>query len=571
MRTRSFLTATVATALAIVFLMASSSPLAQGVVALSGTATSQEEGKMEGVVVNARRDGASFTVSVVSDAEGRYSFPRTHLVSGSYVLTIRAVGYDLVTTGAVTVATEQPATRDLTLQKTKDLASQLSSLEWAMSMPGTPKEKNALVHQLLSCAYCHTYERIMKSTISAEHFVPLIARMSTYFQDGTAQSRDGRGRSVRSENTAFAEQGTMWGQNPPVTRVELGRYLATVNLSGGRTTWPYELKTLPRPTGAATRVIITQYDMPRRDTVPHDVEVDSTGTPWYGDQTANYIGKLDPTTGIFTDYPLPPLPNGRVGGVSDVHVDLEDRLWFPLTAPEGSSHFGSPAMFDPKTEKLTRLEYPENRAVQFIARGPDGKIWMNSTNTFIRIDPTTMKVDRNFSFNAKTEGAPPGPHSFYQLGVNSKGDAYGTDWLGSYIARIDGTTGAMTFFETPTRNAAPRRGKIDDQDRFWFAEYNGDRIGMFDTKTETFKEWPTPQYSTPYAASIPDRNGYVYATSNMAERVFRLNPETGEVIGYQIPTDFDSKEIIQVMDAGRTVFWMANTRSARLIRVVPLD
>jgi streptogramin lyase len=94
---------------------------------------------------------------------------------------------------------------------------------------------------------------------------------------------------------------------------------------------------------------------------------------------------------------------------------------------------------------------------------------------------------------------------------------------------------------------------------------------MFDTKTETFKEWPVPQYSTPYAASIPDRNGFVYATSNMAEQVFRLNPETGDVIGYQIPTDFDSKEIIQVMDAGRTVFWMANTRSARLIRVEPLD
>ena len=32
---------------------------------------------MEGVVVNARRDGANFTVSVVSDAQGKYSFPRT--------------------------------------------------------------------------------------------------------------------------------------------------------------------------------------------------------------------------------------------------------------------------------------------------------------------------------------------------------------------------------------------------------------------------------------------------------------------------------------------------------------
>ena len=64
-------------------------------VALSGDVSSQQEGLMEGVVVSARRDGANFTVSVVSDAQGKYSFPRTHLDPGEYALTIRAVGYDL--------------------------------------------------------------------------------------------------------------------------------------------------------------------------------------------------------------------------------------------------------------------------------------------------------------------------------------------------------------------------------------------------------------------------------------------------------------------------------------------
>ena len=52
--------------------------------ALTGVVSSSEEGAMEGVVVSARRDGANFTVSVVTDAQGRYRFPRTHLDSGSY-------------------------------------------------------------------------------------------------------------------------------------------------------------------------------------------------------------------------------------------------------------------------------------------------------------------------------------------------------------------------------------------------------------------------------------------------------------------------------------------------------
>ena len=60
---------------------------------------------------------------------------------GEYALTIRAVGYDLVDPGPVEVTTGAPATHDLTLQTTTDLPSQLSSLEWAMSMSGTPEQK----------------------------------------------------------------------------------------------------------------------------------------------------------------------------------------------------------------------------------------------------------------------------------------------------------------------------------------------------------------------------------------------------------------------------------------------
>ena len=543
---------------------------AQGAVALRGVVSSQEEGKMEGVVVSARRVGGTFTVSVVSDDKGRYSFPRSHLMAGPHALTIRAVGYDLTDPGTVEVTASQTANRDLTLQKTRDLASQLSSLEWTMSMPGTEEQKSKLVNQLLSCAYCHTYERIMKSKYTAEQFVPVITRMATYFVDGTALSRDNRGRALRAEHPEGAEKSPTWGFSPPVPKTELGQYLATVNLSGGKTTWPYELKTLPRPTGKATRVIMTQYDLPRKDTVPHDVDVDATGTPWYGDQGQMFIGRLDPKTGVVTEFPLPPLPPKRVGGISDVHSDNEGNLWFPITTATGTSHFGAPARFEPKTQKLTVLEGPDN--VQFLTKGPDGKIWMNNTATIIRIDPKAMKIDATFTVNAKTPGAPPGPHSLYQVGVNSKGDAFGFDWMGSYIVGIDAATSAMKFFPTPTRGAAPRRGKMDAQDRLWFAEYTGDRIGMFDTRTEQFKEWLMPhKYSTPYAASVPDKDGYVYATSNMSERLMRLDPKTGAVIEYLIPTDFDSKEIMIDPSTKRVTIWMSNTRNARMLRVEPLD
>src|SRR5215467_3590876 len=63
--------------------------------ALTGVVSSEAEGKMEGVVVTAHQAGSIVQVSVTTNAEGRYSFPRTHLKPGEYALAIRAVGYDI--------------------------------------------------------------------------------------------------------------------------------------------------------------------------------------------------------------------------------------------------------------------------------------------------------------------------------------------------------------------------------------------------------------------------------------------------------------------------------------------
>src|SRR5262245_62202414 len=63
--------------------------------ALAGKVTSAEEGAMEGVVVSARKDGSTIRVSVVTDAQGRYSFPASKLEPGRYKIAIRATGYDL--------------------------------------------------------------------------------------------------------------------------------------------------------------------------------------------------------------------------------------------------------------------------------------------------------------------------------------------------------------------------------------------------------------------------------------------------------------------------------------------
>ena len=50
---------------------------------------------MEGVVVSAKKDGSTISVSVVTNAQGRFAFPASRLEPGHYTLKARAAGYEL--------------------------------------------------------------------------------------------------------------------------------------------------------------------------------------------------------------------------------------------------------------------------------------------------------------------------------------------------------------------------------------------------------------------------------------------------------------------------------------------
>src|SRR5258708_35076037 len=71
-----------------------------GPAALAGTVSSTEEGKMEGVVVSAKRPGSTIMISVSTNAQGQYSFPQDRLAPRAYDITIRVAGYTLEQTPA---------------------------------------------------------------------------------------------------------------------------------------------------------------------------------------------------------------------------------------------------------------------------------------------------------------------------------------------------------------------------------------------------------------------------------------------------------------------------------------
>src|SRR6266705_1827648 len=280
----------------------------QAPAALTGQVTSDEEGPMEGVVVSAKLDGSTITVSVISDKQGRYAFPANRLEPGHYKLKIRAVGYDLDGPGVADVAAQKATTADLKLRKAKNIVPQLTNAEWMLSVPGTEEQKATL----LNCVGCHTLERIVRSTHDADEFTQVIYRMMGYAQVS---------QPIKPQRRMDPD----WAGNPEQYRQQ-AEYLATINLSSV-SKWEYPLKTLPRPTGRATRAIITEYDLPRETVEPHDVVVDKDGIAWYSNFGEQTLGRLDPRTGKVTEYQLPLLkpefPTGSLG----LRSDRDGSLW----------------------------------------------------------------------------------------------------------------------------------------------------------------------------------------------------------------------------------------------------
>ena len=198
--------------------------------ALTGQVSSAEEGMMEGVLVSAKRAGSTITITVVSNSQGRYTFPAAKLEPGQYSLNIRAAGYDLDGRATANVAPEKTAAVDLRLRKALDLPAQLTNAEWIASAPGTQQQKNTL----LSCVGCHSIERIVRSKYDTEGFMQTLKRMSGYANQSTPLHPQLR---LGERDTA------MVGEEQARVQRSQAEWLSTINLSS-TSTWQFPAKNI---------------------------------------------------------------------------------------------------------------------------------------------------------------------------------------------------------------------------------------------------------------------------------------------------------------------------------------
>ncbi len=529
---------------------------AQSPAALAGQVSSAKEGAMEGVVVSAKKAGGMVTVSVVSDDKGRFSFPASKLPPGRYALGIRAIGYEIEGPKSADVATGAPTTADITLRPTRRLPLQLSNAEWLASFPGTDDQKKAT----LNCIGCHDLDRIARSQHTAEEFLEIFERMAGYYPGSTPdypQRLNGAARrSIVSGSAARA----------------VAEYLASINLSQDET-WTYPLKTFARPSGRATRVVITEYDLPRKQIQPHDVIVDRDGMVWFTHFGEQFLGKLDPKTGEVSQYPVPVIKPGTTVGTLDLETTKSGDIWVSMMYQSGVARFNkTTGQFQTwSVPKQWQTDATQQAFVSPAASDVDGKVWVKNSDRaqILRLDPKTSAWENFGSFKDPDTGK---TIVSYGIPVDQQNNLYLLDFASNAVGKLDAKTGKLVAaYHGAILNSRPRRGRFDDQGRLWYAEYGGNAIGMLDTKSGAVKEWevPTP-WSQPYDAVL-DRNGEVWSGSMMNDRVARLDPKTGQFVEYLLPRVTNIRRVFVDDTTTPVTFWTGNNHGASIVKVEPLD
>ena len=128
-------------------------------------------------------------------------------------------------------------------------------------------------------------------------------------------------------------------------------------------------------------MVLEEIEIPRKDARPRRIAITSDGMVWYGDYAKGILGKFNPNTREFTEWPMPSGENARPYAIT---VDNKDRIWFVETGVDPNIF----RAFNSRTEEFTFQKAIESGGgtVRHMVFDPKQKaVWFGAdTNTIGR-------------------------------------------------------------------------------------------------------------------------------------------------------------------------------------------
>jgi streptogramin lyase/cytochrome c5 len=500
--------------------------------------------------------------TVYTDAQGHFEFPK--MQTGNYVLRIptplmfKPYVIDSVHVDGASklddIVLEKVSDSDA-LPATAEIERQLSSAEVLWNMPGTAQEKATLQK---NCSACHSWNQIFRNHYDEHSWSLIVDRMTQY--SGTSLVI--RIKGISSTGAAGTNAVTRRDGTSPEEVDTLVKFLTRVR---GPEAQDAPLRVFPRPRGASTKVIVTEYELPQALLALHDVQGDSKGNLWFSSHKTDVVGKLDPRTGIVTEYTIPLTPKA-MPGTHAVVIDKNDTVWF-------SENWGHNLdRLDPQTGKITQVAVEDPTPLNApgfgnFAMTKDGFVWNSRGDHVQKIDPETGKVIQRYPLQVSFS---------YDSLISADGKYWGGGGLpawGNTAERLDLATGEWINANTGSHMATAKRGGFDPYNNPWFGGGDGALIEL-NAKTGLIEEHVPPIAPNPYTdfyEAQPDKNGEVWAGVLHGRQMLRLDPKSESWRVYQLPEPYayDRRTYIDSSTHPVTVWYV--DYNGYLVRVQPRE
>jgi virginiamycin B lyase len=290
----------------------------------------------------------------------------------------------------------------------------------------------------------------------------------------------------------------------------------------------YLIKSFPekgKPDGVvipgATEISIKAWQVPTPGSRPHDPLAARDGSLWYTGQMANVLGRLDPTSGKFTEFHLKTEHSGPHG----LQEDKDGNIWY--TGNTGSLI----GKLDPRTGIDTEYPTPERGDPHTLIFDHDGILWftMQNLNRIGRLDPKTgeMKLLTPPTANSRP----------YGMALNSKNVVFFVEFGTNQVGSIDPKTLEFREYKLPAAAARPRRIAITSDDIVWYSDYSRGYLGRLNPATGDVKEWQSPSgpKSEPYGISAIHDIIWYSESGSTPNTVVRFDPRTEKFQSWAIP------------------------------------